>query len=395
MTVALRARLPGAAAVLIGAALALAGFSLSEVPGDGRILAFSLASGALFGLVLQRSRFCFYCVTRDYLQVRDARGLLGIVTALALGTIGYHAVFGAFLPVPQGGQLPAGAHIGPVSWVLVLGAAVFGLGMAVSGSCISAHLYRLGEGSLASVLALLGAVAGFGLGFASWNFLYLQAIQAAPVWWLPHYLGYGGSLLLQVAVLAAVAAWLLRRHRQPGIAAAGSMRSRRLSEMFFDARWPGFAGGALVAGIGVLAYLRVAPLGVTAELGSLARTLGAAQGWLPARLEGLDTFAGCATAVKETLLSRNGVFVGGLVLASLASALAAGEFRPRLPSAGQAVRAVLGGVLMGWGALVALGCTVGTLLSGIMAAAGSGWVFALACGGGLWVGWRLLASRAD
>lgn len=50
---------------------------------------------------------------------------------------------------------------------------------------------------------------------------------------------------------------------------------------------------------------------------------------------------------------------------------------------------------MGWGALVALGCTVGTLLSGIMAAAGSGWVFALACGGGLWVGWRLLASRAD
>lgn len=39
--------------------------------------------------------------------------------------------------------------------------------------------------------------------------------------------------------------------------------------------------------------------------------------------------------------------------------------------------------------MLALGCTVGTLLSGIMAAAVSGWVFALFCFAGAWLGWRL------
>ncbi|MEX1147393.1 MAG: YeeE/YedE thiosulfate transporter family protein, partial [Sphingomonadales bacterium] len=96
-----------------------------------------------------------------------------------------------------------------------------------------------------------------------------------------------------------------------------------------------------------------------------------------------------ATVVKETVLTRNGVFVIGLVLASWASALAAGEFRPSWPGAGGALRSLAGGVLLGWGAMVALGCTVGVLLSGIMAGAVSGWIFAVFCFMGIWVGWRL------
>ncbi len=108
-------------------------------------------------------------------------------------------------------------------------------------------------------------------------------------------------------------------------------------------------------------------------------------------LEGLDTFAGCATAVKEALLSRNGVFVAGLILGALAAALVAGDFRPRLPTAGQAGRGLLGGILLGWGAMVSLGCTVGVLLSGIMAGAVSGWLFAVFCFAGIWA--SSLAAR--
>ncbi|MFX9934762.1 hypothetical protein ABTP56_18640, partial [Acinetobacter baumannii] len=44
----------------------------------------------------------------------------------------------------------------------------------------------------------------------SWNPLYSATIATAPVPWLPAYLGYGGSLLLQLAVLLALAAWLWR-----------------------------------------------------------------------------------------------------------------------------------------------------------------------------------------
>ena len=350
----------------------------------GDSLALSLLAGGAFGLFLQRARFCFFCVTRDFLDGGDARGLLGIVLALAVGTIGYHAVFGLFLPDPGIGRLPPDAHIGPVSWVLALAALTFGIGMALSGSCISAHLYRLGEGAVPSLIALVGAMVGFGLGFITWNPLYIAAIQSAPVVWLPARAGYSGSLLIQLGALAGVAAYLMARHRAPSTATAGGPGTQLLRR-----RWPAHVGGLAIGLLAILAYLRIAPLGVTAELGSLARTLGEQTGSVPERLQGLDGFAGCATAIKQSLLSDNAVFILGLVLASLASALVGGDFRWRPVSARLAIGHFSGGVLMGWGAMTALGCTVGTLLSGIMAGALSGWVFALFCLVGLWATWRL------
>ncbi|UYN93166.1 MAG: YeeE/YedE family protein [Enhydrobacter sp.] len=354
---------------------------LALPPSDplGRSLPLSMLLGGAFGVVLQRSRFCFFCNARDFLERRDPRGLLGIVAALAVGLLGTYAVIGGWLPQPAPGRLPPDAHIGPVSWVLATGAFVFGIGMTVSGSCISAHLYRLGEGSPTAPFALLGAALGFVLGFLSWNWLYLGTIQESPVPWLPHWLGYGGSLALQLAALG-VLALLLMRHRPPSdVPPASSI------EAVLHRRWPAVLGGVLVGTLATVAYLRVGPLGVTAELGSWSRTTANTAGLLPARLEGLDTFAGCATALKETLLSRNGVFVAGLVLAAFASALVAGDFKPRLPTAREVTRAIAGGILLGWGAMVSLGCTVGVLLSGVMAGAVSGWVFALFCFAGVWL----------
>ena len=116
---------------------------------------------------------------------------------------------------------------------------------------------------------------------------------------------------------------------------------------------------------------------------------GITLGLLPQRLEGLDTLRGCATVIKETLWSNNGLFIAGLIAGSWAAAWLAGDIVIRKPALGESVRAVIGGVLMGWGGMVALGCTVGTLLSGIMASALSGWVFAVFCLLGLYLGWRL------
>ena len=158
-------------------------------------------------------------------------------------------------------------------------------------------------------------------------------------------------------------------------------------------RWTPASGGVLVGLIGVAAYFRTEPLGVTAQLGSLSRTVVDRMGLVHERLLGLDGFAGCATAVVDTI-TDNGLLVGGLVLGSLAAATAAGAFRPVMPTASKAGSALFGGVLMGWGAMTALGCTVGTLLSGIMAFALSGWVFAAATAAGAWLGLRLVRGTA-
>lgn len=385
-----------AAATLLAAVL-LAAWQLAPPPDGGRHLSLSLLLGAAFGIVLQRARFCFYCIARDAIERRDPRGAYAVLIALAVGTLGYHAVFGAFLPVPGPERLPPGAHIGPISLALVAGAFTFGIGMRISGSCISAHFYRLGEGALASPFALLGAAAGFILGFATWNTLYLAMIQEAPVIWLPRHLGYGGTVLLQCAALAILALALSRLGKggagSSALNAPAGDASTPLWRNVLEQRWSPTTGGLLVAFIGVIAYLRIAPLGVTAELGSVARTTASAAGWLPSRLEGLDTFAGCATAVKNVLLSNNGAFVLALVVGAWAAALAAGDFRPKLPSWRDVGRNFTGGVLMGWGGMTALGCTVGTLLSGVMAGALSGWIFGVACVGGIWVALKVWPTR--
>ncbi len=228
---------------------------------------------------------------------RRPRGLLGILAALAAGLAGYAVVLGAWMPDPGGTRLPPDAHIGPVGPVLLLAGAVFGAGMAISGSCISAHLYRLGEGSPTAPFALVGTGLGFVLGFATWNPLYLVSVADAPVIWLPRHLGYAGYLGLALAVLAFLA-WPLMK-RLPDPVAPNLCRGSDPLRALFSGRWPVWLGGLAVGAIGTLAYLRVGPLGVTAEIGGRARQAAGAAGLLPARLEGLDTFRGCATAIRE------------------------------------------------------------------------------------------------
>lgn len=364
-----------ATAAIVAAGLAAAIYLVGRHAEPATQLQLSLILGAAFGFVLQRSRFCFFCLWKDWLDRREAGGALAVLTALAVGVVGYTLIYGAWLPDPAGTRLPPTAHIGPVGPALVLAGLAFGAGMAISGSCISAHLYRLGEGSPTSPFALVGAVGGFILGFLSWNTLYLRWIVDAPILWLPRSLGYGGALVATLAVLAGLALWLLHTRRPPDTTAPGAISPL---DAVFVQRWPGWIGGLLVGLIGVAAYLRLSPLGVTAEIGSRSRQLAETFDWLPERLEGLDSFRGCATIVRDALLTPNGLFIAGLVAAAFVAALLAGEFKPRRPDAGHVARGLIGGVLLGWGTVIGLGCTVGTLLSGISAGAVSGWVFGIA-----------------
>ncbi len=369
-----------AGALALIAALGVAAQAVQALPG-GRTLAFALLTGGVLGLVLQRTRFCFYCHARDWFEERNPRGLLAIALALAVGVVGTTVVLGSWLPVPQPGKLPPDMHIGPVSWVLVAAGLSFGAGMVVSGSCISAHWYRLAEGSPVSPFALVGSALGFVLGFTTWNPLYSLSVAEAPVVWLPAHLGYGGALLVQLGGLALVVAWLWRgfaREAAAGSVPVGVPSLRAVWRNLWAGRWPYWVGGLVVGLIGAFAIVRMRPLGVTATLGSAARQWAQGLGWIPDRLEGLDGFAGCATAPQSTWFTPNALLLAGLVAGAFVAALASRQFAPRWPTWCDAARGLSGGVLLGWGAMTGLGCTIGTLLSGGMAGALSGWVFGAA-----------------
>jgi uncharacterized membrane protein YedE/YeeE len=353
-------------------------YLLSSNTETGGRASFSLLIGLALGIVFERGRFCFFCIFRDSIESRKNSGFLSVIVALAVGAIGYAIVFGMYLPDTSGEYLPPNAHIGPTSWVLAIAALAFGFGMALSGACISGHLYRIGQGSLRAIPALIGALIGFGLGFITWNTLYLGAIQDSPTLWLPHYIGYAGSLAVTLTVLGVIAYFLLKSNTESAPERASGLAILR-------SKFSPATTGLLVGVIGTIAYMRIEPLGVTRQLSAISRKEFEKQSLLPETINGLDTLAGCVGLVTDTI-TNNGWLIIGFVLAAFAGALSANRFKFEIPTIRNSSTALIGGVLMGWGSMTALGCTVGVLLSSTQAFAVSGWIFFLFAFLGVYLG---------
>lgn len=380
----------GLAALLVIGLLTTA-YRLSDNEGTGTNAALSLLIGSALGIAFERGRFCFFCIFRDAIEDRDTTPFLSILSAIAVGAIGYAVIFGQFLPDTSSDRLPPNAHIGPVSTALIAAGLAFGIGMALSGACISGHLYRIGQGSLRAYPALFGSLIGFGLGFKSWNTLYSKSISDAPTTWLPHYLGYGGSLALTLFLLGLIAVVAIKfgKNSTPlsnPVATKIDLASIRQSLLIN--RWRPLTTGAIFGVVGTFAYLRIEPLGVTRQISTTSRTYFEGQGWIPQNLDGLDLMAGCI-AVVSTAIVNNGWLILGIVVASFAAALAGNRFKLQQITWRNALTALVGGLLLGWSSMIALGCTVGVLLSGTQSFALSGWVFFATVFAGSWIGIKL------
>ena len=81
--------------------------------------------------------------------------------------------------------------------------------------------------------------------------------------------------------------------------------------------------------------------------------------------------------------------------ASLAVAIAGNRFKLSQITPVNATTALIGGVLLGFGAMISLGCTVGVLLSGTQAFALSGWVFFASVFLGVWSGIKLRLHKTN
>lgn len=384
--------------IAVGIAIVLLSLAwwLSATGGEGvggRGASFALLAGTGLGILFERGRFCFYCIFRDLFEEKNSRGVYSILAAIAVGTVGYVIVFAMRLADPTSGTLPSDAHIGPVSIALVAAGVAFGFGVVLSGGCIAGHIYRLGEGNLRAIPGLIGALIGFGIGFLTWNPIFLSVLGSAPAPWLPAGAGYGVALLLQLGILAAIGVYLLRWNPPVAPQPARMIDATEIRRRLFFTRWPALLTGGLVGLIGFVAFLRGQPLGVTSQLSGATRTAMDNFDLLPSTLLGLDsTLRGCVALVVESITS-NGWLIIGLFLGSLAAALPGRRFRIEKVTLRNGSTALLGGVLIGWGSIIGLGCTIGVFLSGTQALALSGWVFAVSVVAALGVGFHLRLHR--
>jgi hypothetical protein len=283
--------------------------------------------------------------------------------------------------------------------------------MVVAGGCVSGTLYRIGEGYVASWASLIGILVGLSLAAHSWNAWYAFTIQSAPLGWLPSSLGYGGAVgLTWVALAAAFVAslWWETRGAEagpPGFAGSGrktpapvtlGQHLRAINASILGKGWPPLAAVTALALLNVAAFLVDTPLGVTGELAAWADRAAGLVGLAAPALLGADTLAGCNLAIGSGgLINPTTLLDGGLVLGAMVAALAAREFKVRLPRQRRRyVQSFAGGSLMGYGAGIGVGCTIGAFFSAIPSLGLSGWVFGVALLAGAGLGTQIIRRIA-
>ncbi len=99
-------------------------------------------------------------------------------------------------------------------------------------------------------------------------------------------------------------------------------------------------------------------------------------------------------ALESSFLADGGSIRNlGIIVGALAATLFASQFKfKKLKSLRQAVAAILGGLLMGYGARMAGGCNIGALFTGISSFSLSGWIFGAFLLAGAFIGSKLLAK---
>ncbi|MDX1482909.1 MAG: YeeE/YedE family protein [Alphaproteobacteria bacterium] len=378
---ALKPKAPQALALgLFLAGIALAAMALGV--SDWRMGALAVI-GALLGLALYHGAFGFTAAYRRAMVGRDMGAVRAQIVMLALAAV-------LFAPVLGAGEAFGGRVFGavaPADLRVAAGAFLFGIGMQIAGGCASGTLFTLGGGSLRMML-VLAAFCGGGF-WATFHLAFWNALPSLGFVAFDRSLGWAGALALTLALLAALwlAAGRLGRGRQTPILEPGAGGARRL----LAGPWP-LIWAALALAILNFATLLVAghPWSVTWGLTLWAAKLAALLGWVPE--PGSFWAGGFPARALAAPLARDTVSVMNLaiVMGAGVAAAAAGRFRPGIDWRwGPVVAAVLGGLMLGYGARLAYGCNIGAFFSGVASQSLHGWIWIAAALPGTWLGIRL------
>ena len=391
---------------------ALAAWALAAVVfvwAHNRDTQFSMywAFGLAFGFTLQRGRFCFASAFRDLFLLGHGRNMKGVLLGMAVASVGFGLVMSRQVGMIIEGIYPPAANVVPLGVHTALGGVLFGVGMVLAGGCASGSLYRMGEGYVASWVAFAGLMGGLLVAAYTWNWWWDASMSDAPRLWLPHTLGHPGALAVTLLALAAAFVIVLKiEHRAGMVLPAAPMKSeassgvaddlRALSRTVFVRGWPVLTAGAVLGGLNVLLFTVQEPWGFTGEVSRWSIGLAGMFGAAPGPLLGTDQLPGCVFVPSDgTIFNHMTFLVMAMWLGSFAGALGAGEFKLRIPK--QPVRyaqSLGGGVLMGYGAGIAMGCTLGAFFSSIPSLAVNGWVFAIFLALGAWIGTQLIRRIA-
>ncbi|MGY6634732.1 MAG: YeeE/YedE family protein [Alkalilacustris sp.] len=371
-----------AVAGLAGAALVGAGVWVG-IAASPR-LAVLMAIGAGLGFALYHAAFGFTGAWRTAWITGRSGAVRAQMVMLALAV----AVFFPMLELGEVLGQPVRGFVFPAGWEVALGAFIFGVGMQLGGGCASGTLYASGGGDSRSAVTLVCFVIGMTLG--AWDADRWAGLAALPPVSLPATLGMWPALALSLGVLGLVAGALALRERR--LTGAVEPLWRRPGARLVTGPWAlAWAAVALALLNAATLVLAGRPWGITQAFATWGARAGEALGladpvfwpyWEdPTRIDLLH---------RPLMQDATHLMNLGLVLGAFLAAGLAGRFAPSLRiGLRPLLAAVLGGLMLGYGARMAFGCNISAFFSGVASGSLHGWVWIAAALPGTWVGIRL------
>lgn len=328
--------------------------------------------GLALGFVLQRTRFCMTGGFRDMYVAKNNRLFYAFLIAIAIQSVGV-------LTLMELGVVSSPYKNFSLLGVFI-GSFVFGIGIVLASGCATGTWYRAGEGLVGSWIALAmymlsasmmkyGALSNIQTGISQYGVVNenLAATLGISVWYL-------------VALLVAVTAYLAYRHLQkPKLTVAGlPPKFTGIKHWLFEKRYHPFQAAIAIGIIALIAWVasestgRVGGLGITTPSADIVNYL--------------------ATGNEKRL--NWGVFlVLGIFVGSFIAAKGSQEFKWRLPDLKTVYHSTIGGLMMGFGASLAGGCTIGNGLTATAVMSSKGWLSLIFTILGVWTMAHLLFIR--
>lgn len=335
---------------------------------DSQPLSAALILGGFgLGIAFLKAEFSYTASWRRFLTKGEGGGLLGGLIVIAIC---------ALVVVPVAALKPNfGGAIAPLGASLIVGAFVFGIGMQLANGCGSGTLYTVGGGSGRMLFTLAFFIIGSVLGSLSLPpFLALGGIDPVLA---SDYLGPWGGLAATLASIALAAALIVAVAKKRG---ANFMPSRNY-----------IIGGIAIGLLCVAVFFAgghpwSVTFGYTVWGAKIATALGFDLSNAP-----FWQWAGPKHALTESVLSDTSSLTDfGMIFGAMAAAAATKPFAANAwPPFKSILAAIIGGLLMGWGARLGFGCNIGAFVGGVASGSLHGWVWFAACLPGCLIGIRL------
>ncbi|MGH8731654.1 MAG: YeeE/YedE family protein [Burkholderiales bacterium] len=327
------------------------------------VVALGFVLGLVFGAVAHKANFCTMGAVADVVNVGDWGRMRMWLLAIAVAVAGANALDWLGLV-----DLSRSAYPAPrCPWIAyIVGGLLFGIGMTLASGCGSRSVVRVGGGNLKSLVVLV--------------FLAISADMTIRGLFVP----------ARVEVLGAVAMNFDQGQDLPWVVATQLGVGRHglqlwitalivVPLLFFVFKDRTFrATREQVFGGLVLGLVIVAGWYVTGHIGFIAEDPDTLQeaylGSRTARPESLTYVGPVANTLewlqfwtdKSSQLSFGVAVVAGTLLGSFAYAILTRNFRwESFASASDTRNHIIGGILMGFGGVTAMGCTIGQGITGL------------------------------